>query len=47
MKMLKKIVFWILYLPLCATLIVANAIESICSWYDDCLEAYEGWTFKD
>ena len=44
---MKKVIFWVLYLPLGLSMIAANILEGICHEYDELLHKYERWSFDD
>ena len=45
MKMLRKVLFFLLYIPLGITLIITVWLKWFCEKYDNFLSEYESWTF--
>lgn len=44
---MKKILFWITFVPLGIIMLIAAFIGAICEKYDDLIHKYERWCFND
>jgi hypothetical protein len=44
---MKKILFWITFVPMVVIMIIAGLIQSACEKYDEWLHTYERWCFDD
>jgi hypothetical protein len=44
--MLREILYWILFLPLSASIIVVSLLAGFGDWWNETLDKYEKWSFN-